>query len=513
MTRNRLLVRLTLICGAVLCGVLALMNAHVLLLHVFNDPRGYVVPLAAGITLLAGFTWLVRCMRSTPPPSGVCKSGLLDYTVLFVASFALRLFFVLWIQTPQYSDFQLFHWVTSQIARREPIYLGDPYFQVWAYQIGFPALMFPVLRAWNDIRALLIVNCVFMAGSGLCILYLLRKYLPRATALLLASLYCLLPYPYALASVYTNQHLAMLLFYAGMCFLAARDAGRGTADGQRPLLRGYVLCGIAAVLVALGNMARPEGVLFVTAGAVYLVIAGGSQTPGGFAATPFPKGVFRAVSQAAVFVLAYFLSSALLSGMIVWTGTNPHGLQNEAPLYKFAVGLNAQSGGRFNAADAAIITGSYTPDERDAMFRELIRERLSRPVELPSLFVRKSYIVWTEYDAHFPAILRTEENHRFPLLGYGISARMLTRLFTAWGSLWFVALYALAALVFWNHQKKPQVPGFLVFIALLLLAAFAAFLLVEVQRRYAYVVFPALFAAAAMMPRPAMEVLHDHPGH
>ena len=83
----------------------------------------------------------------------------------------------------------------------------------------------------------------------------------------------------------------------------------------------------------------------------------------------------------------------LLSGLVIWTGLNQYGLTNRAPEWKFILGLNQETMGRYSDTDAAAVFGAGV-DQRQVL-EALAKERLSISLpDLLKLMVQKIRIMW-----------------------------------------------------------------------------------------------------------------------
>ena len=100
------------------------------------------------------------------------RFSVLFAAALFLLSFSLKAIFVFIIKTPQYSDFQLFYWVTVEIAEGIPNYLSQRYFEIWAYQTGFPAANAQFVNIHGrNINSLVLVNFAFASLNNASCLY------------------------------------------------------------------------------------------------------------------------------------------------------------------------------------------------------------------------------------------------------------------------------------------------------------------------------------------------------
>lgn len=181
---------------------------------------------------------------------------------------------------------------------------------------------------------------------------------------------------------------------------------------------------------------------------------------------------------------AYFLCGALISGLVVWTGLNRLGLTNQAPEWKFVLGLNTQSLGRYSDADAAAVFGPGVADWRGELER-LLEERLT--ISLPALLrlmAHKIRIMWGGFEdaswvltASYLAELEGRGLAAAALTGTGVLQRLCSG---CWISM--NLLNAGAALSALRRRERPR--GVRLLLMLTALAYFCAHLFIEIQIRY-----------------------------
>lgn len=490
----------------------------------------------AGFTaLFCLFAFLIYFLISTRFVM-LIKSGALFIISLFLLSFASKALFVVGIDTPQYSDYVLLLDATCDIAEGTRNYLQLPYFQLWAYQTGFPAFMSIFSKLFGgNVTALLFINCMFAAGTNVLVYCIVRLRTGEKPARVAAVIYLVFPYVFGMSSIYTNQHIATFLFYLGT-YVAFRF---GKSWIIAPLTAGF--------LIAFGNSIRPEGILFVASVAVYVlfeILKGGSD-PGSMAGKlekgkklkriilkaegnsgtgsqvpPYAKGeaennylsnasgkidvneikksnVNRVKLVRGIVVIAsYLLFINIASRIFISSGLNPNGLTNGFPLYKFAVGLNHDSNGCYSKDDVRTLLSIDDESERDAEALRLIRERLSVPVtSFIRLFKNKASVVWTA-KWRYPAFNGINNDSAFDLHLLRISVGRLNTAMTFFDYLIYLLCFlatSVSSLLTSVGKRDAASPFFMI----LFVSAFAVYLLIEVQYRYAYVAMPALLIWAA----------------
>lgn len=407
--------------------------------------------------------------------------------ILFIVSLSVKLLFVFITKTKQYSDFQLFYWVTSQIANKTPKYLSQPYFSIWAYQLGFPAVMSPVIKGFGmDIVPLLIANCIFMSITNVLLYLILREFCSDKTSRMVAFAYAFFPLNLSLSPVYTNQHLAAMLLFAGFYILIHK---------QRFTLGKAVIAGI---FFSLSNMVRPEAVLMIAALLGYGVITVLQRFSKETLKVKF-REVFLPVGCA---ILVYFIGNAAISKLFVLSGISPYGLSNNFPLYKFVVGLNHSTSGTFSKEDAdKLFESKYfieNPDQRDEEAIKLIKERLSvGPKRLSLLLSKKIRIMWSCDASWYPAFNGIDLNKSINILNISIPVRFLLYLFTAVDSAFYLLIFLFGIISMLTALKAEKNSSVQIISVTFFIVTFFVYWLIEVQHRYAYIAFFALFVVAS----------------
>ncbi|MDR1158229.1 MAG: glycosyltransferase family 39 protein [Oscillospiraceae bacterium] len=499
MIKNNAITKALFLIGTALFALLACKNLYVLIdktVPLFSNRATAAKSLllfSAVLVACAAVVYVVDrfCRRENAVPE---RKGTIKYyyIALFFIAYALRFVWISTVKTPQYSDFQLFYWITNNIASGSSRYTTDPYFYTWAYQAGFPAFMAPfaVLFPQNEL-ALVYVNCLFEAGTVLCIFYLLRKFFSRKSAFVLSLVYLVFPFPYTLASVYTNQLSAVFFMYLGVCIAFSRIP----LDGAR--------CCVGAVCFAVGNMLRPEGILFFSGFAALLLFLTFHQNRDARSAlsAKVTNSLLRRVLPLVLFCAVYLCLSAVISQLFVWANLNPNGLKNNFPLYKFATGLNASSTGQYTKEDATFLMSldsDYDAKTRDAMTLDIIHKRLSiGPVKLAAHMWRKADVMWTDKQSTFPALAPFSDND---VISLGVSMRVVTlkNILTLIDGLYWLLLFLFGAFSQFRLFRRREVSPCLLFAVILFLGTFFVFSVVEVQKRYDYIMLPVLFLLAAV---------------
>lgn len=411
------------------------------------------------ILAVAGSYWVFRRFPRIP----------LFTLWLFLGTVAVNLAWVLWLDPSPASDFSLMHSAAQSLLRGDLSFNANSYFILWSYQLPFVALEALLLWFWNDPMCIQVFNCLCAAGS-VCLLYrMLRGQVSGAAAKTTAVCLMLFPTIGAMSSLLTNQCAGAFFLVLGV-WLACSD------DGKKLGFARYLLAGLA---IQMGNLLRPEGVIVLVALLAY----------GVFFVLHHPAAVKRAALATAALAAVYLVTGAAADQAVIRTGLSPHGVDNQLPQWKFVCGTNFETNGGYAAADferlKETLDGDSLPTgQTDAVVREILTERLSHPLtDWLTLLRNKLDRFWNKPGTGWAFVDITERSPAFQKTIRPLIEEFDRTLF------WLAAMLSLAGLLLEKKEPRQFVPYFVFF------AAFAAFLLIEVQPRYTY--FPNFFLIAA----------------
>lgn len=307
--------------------------------------------------------------------------------VLFCCSLACKVVLVANLNTPQTSDFLMFYNAAQAVANGDFSLLQSVYFKNWGYNTGIVLYEAAWIKLFgNSLFPMMLANCAYIAGVNVFVYLMAKLYTKEKYARIAAVLYLFYPASYFLASVLTNQHIANLLTIAGLyCFARLFQQARLGISFIKPAFAGLFL--------ALGNVMRPIGIICIAAIIVFHLLFVMSMRR-----EKCDSQVMQATKITALTVLVYFTVNIVLSAGIAMGGINENGLRNNYPLWKFVVGLNQDTTGRYSNEDVRQIYAIPNEWERDRVSENVIRERLSDPVKIAVLMVNKSNIMWVQDD-------------------------------------------------------------------------------------------------------------------
>ena len=457
--------------------------------------------------LIAGVTWLKLEAETAPFVAALfyAAAGLMVVTAivclcravpaknevrfcicLALAAFAIRELFVLLVPTEPVSDFGNMYSAALDMVRGNDVLNDRTYFQWWPYQSGMVLWMALWVRLFGaGVGFFQTMNCLCGAGTAVLVYALARRFASTQGARAAGLLYLLYPTSILLSPVLTNQHLSELLL------LAALYVATGGERAMKPqLLRG----GAAGLLLALSHIIRPAAVVAVAAVLAVLILELLQWKELG------SHGLMPVVGGTLAVALIYFLVTRGASWLVQVTGLNDYGLGNNVPLWKFILGFNVDTAGRYSEADALIVFASDSLTDIQEASRRLLEERLASltPGQLLTLFWEKIKGMWGKFEPAWWAFTQNVTDlyaargqgevltwtlEKYKRLASGLSIA---------GSLLIAAGCVRAAM---KEERGRRAALLLVLTAL---AYFCAHLLIEIQERYRTTLFVVAFPLAAI---------------
>lgn len=403
-------------------------------------------------------------------------------------TFGLRLLYILLVQTPPNSDFVTLYGAARQMAGLEGAggwqQPSGGYFYWWGYQIPFVLYEAAVLKVAPSIWALKGMNLVFMTGIGLLIFLIGRLFLSEKAAVAVTFLYAVYPGSIHLASVLTNQHISLFFLLLGVWLLLAHR------EWYQMLLSG--------VCMALGNLMRPEGVIFlltmVFCGiwfALRAVRPGTRLSGDGQKGRTLPIIGKRALSILLVLVTFWGVSQAA-GGVMKGTGIAPYGISNHRTEWKFVLGLDFTSrNGGYSVKNAHILE-IEDDAQRAAEMRRIVAQSLEECDNVPAFFWRKTKAMWgVEEPVYLSRFHVTPKG--------GVHLRVTQGLEIAGKAIYILvwSLLAWSAVWLWRHPQRRR-NGAALFCMAAVCATFCVYLFIEAHARYRYFIIPMVFLAAGV---------------
>lgn len=398
---------------------------------------------------------------------------------LFALSFILKLAVALSADARPESDFRAMYDAAIQFKNGDFSFAELDYFRRWAYQTGFVIYQGFIMSVFGEgTKPLLVMNCLFLAGSNVLVYKLARLYVNERASRVAALLYLIYPAAYTLAPVLTNQHLStFLILLASYLFLQ---------DKRKWYV--YALGGAAA---GLGNVIRPVGIVFVTGVIIFVAvktIANLRDKEG---------GASRHVKRAVLVVIPYLLIGSVLSFAVSASGVNPNGLTNTDPLWKLVCGLNYDSDGRYTSELSERVFSIEDDDARHEYESEIIREHIVGLMPRIARFTaNKAYVMWAEYE-NVDFGFQDVGGKYFSLFGKDFIYQSFVRKAQSVDRCFFAFMLLLYLIAFTGAVRKKRVNDVFLFTSTIMLIYIGSHFLIEVQPRYREFLYPFLFVSAA----------------
>lgn len=199
-------------------------------------------------------------------------------------------------------------------------------------------------------------------------------------------------------------------------------------------------------------------------------------------------------------VAVYILATRGMSWLVQVTGINQNGLTNQVPMWKFVLGLNAESKGGWNAADDAVVFAADQLAENQAAARRLLEERLAElpPGRLLALFWEKIKGMWGDFEAtHWTFTAGVTETYaargQAGILSWTLPKAVRLASGFAIANCLLVAAGCIRAAL-----KKERCREAVLLLTLTALAYFCVHLFIENQRRYRTLLFAVVLPLTAI---------------
>lgn len=379
--------------------------------------------------------------------------------ILFIVSFLIRIIAILILDFPQVSDAKTLLEASYSFANNDFSFQALPYFKMWGYQTGFVVYEGLILKIFNSVFVLKLLNAVFSSSLVLLIYYFGKKLVSEKSAKVASILYMIFPYSIYMNTIMINHHIAAFFTYVGILFLLR----------ENKKIKDYA---ISAVLISLGNAMRPENIIVLFS----LIL---------FEMFRLKKNLVKETfKRLGIFILIYFLIGTTFSFAIQKTGINEVGLKNNNPLWKFVLGFNHDSCGYYDSDDEI-----YLNDEKKEM--DIIKERiLVSPVKMTRLMACKVNRLWLQTGLSAKNDMYLEKT--FNIFGTQIKFTDVQNLVLGFNNiLYIVTLFAFMLGVIFNKKKVGKSNS--LFFLILIVVTFCVFLLIEIQPRYAYFIQVSIF--------------------
>lgn len=374
--------------------------------------------------------------------------------LLFLISFIVRLVFIIVFNFPQVYDFATLLDASHMFSNGDYSFNQWFHFHTWGYQTGFVIYQGFLLKLLNILYSSLLVLFVYKLS---------RRISDEKSARVVSILYMVFPFYLFLNTVLVNSHLATLLMYLGILFLIKKEKS----------FKDYVIAGL---LIALGNIIRPEGIIVVLTLLVYEFFL-------------FDKSkLLNTLVRISSFLIIYFSIGFISSFLVIKSGVNPSGLENKDLLWKFILGFNYETCGYYNDDDS-----KYQVDRETEI--NIIKERaLGDLSRTGSLMLCKIDHFWLESGLE----LETGSFNDKSMNVFGINIKFSDISNEAMSFNKDINIFILFMFLLGIVVNRKKISNEVLFLLIMTVITFFVFLFIEIQPRYMYFIHVSLFILASL---------------
>ena len=348
---------------------------------------------------------------------------------IFIISLIIRIVSILYLDTQVTDDFKLMFDASRSLINGNLAFLNTPYFKTFTYQLGHVLYQAFLLKIWNNILFLKIVNSIITSLIVLFIYLISRKLFSERIARSCSLLYLFYLYPIYLNSVLTNQHLPALITLIVIYLLTTKKYD----------YKLFIICG---VLLSIANVFRTESIVIILGIVGYNICLSNKDN--------FKK---------------MFSYSLILIGVYMTVSLNTN-LTNKAPTWKFYCGLSDKYNGIYNSYDEGVY---FTSNDTNKLLLDRIKNSYTK---LPILFLKKEVILWTQtnYD------IRINNNINNSIFNFILNFNQ--------GILNFTYILFVISLFPWKKDYKSNK---ILLLKIILALYYGVYMFIEISPRYAYI--------------------------
>jgi hypothetical protein len=367
------------------------------------------------------------------------------YLFLFILAFIIRIISIIYLKVDITDDYKTMLDASKELIKGNLSFLNTFYFKRFSYQLGHVLYQALLLKIFNKVIFLKIVNSI-ITSLIVVFIYLISKNLFKETTARIISLgYIFYLYPLYLNSVLTNQHLPALIVLIILYLIITKKSTTKLSI-------------IIAILLSISNIFRTESIIFILGITIYNLIK-------------ITKSNYKSIiKNTSIMIIVYLICNLLVSNILLLTPLNTK-LENKASLWKFYCGLNYEYNGIYNEEDQDVFFNTSNQ-------KELLVERIKEEnYKLPILFLKKEVILWTQtnYD------LRITNNMNQSIYNFLLNFNQ--------GYLNIIILLFVISLFPYKDLKNDKI----LLIKIILGLYVCIYALIEISPRYAYILHILVF--------------------
>lgn len=383
---------------------------------------------------------------------------------LFLASMLTKIIVICIINPPVDSDFLTMYEASKSLRVGNLDYTNWNYFIMWGYQVGHVLYQAILLKICNSVFFLKLVNCFALSGTTV-IIYLTVKELFNEQAAKFSSLsYLIYLHPVLLTTVLTNQHVPTFLFFLSFYILI-----NDKLFNKNQKLK-FI---IAGVLIGIGNIMRPEGIVFILTTIIYIIIIGYKNDK-----------IKNCFIGTIIILISYLLVAKGSSLAFQVSGISKSGLSSTDNLWKFVLGTNYESQGWYRDGDT-----KYLGNSKKEM--EVIKSRtIERPLQFAKLLVIKAEVFWIGNNLYWSNTYLYSQN--LTIGSHELSGERVNEYLNKINEQTYFIIFILFifSLIYMNKNKYNEKINLFI---ILICVYFSVYLFIEIMIRYTYTPRVAIF--------------------
>ncbi|ALS25944.1 dolichyl-phosphate-mannose-protein mannosyltransferase [Paenibacillus sp. 32O-W] len=386
--------------------------------------------------------------------------------LLLIVGGGIRLAWILNVETAPVSDFLIMYQGAQSAAKGDfSLFSTAPYFVRWPYQIGFTLYQALLIKVFgNSLIVLKLFNVLISSATAVVVFFIAKNLFNDICGKIASLLYVFYVPLIIMCSVLTNQHLSTFLYTLGIYFAI------------RPTRKyNWIYIGLC---FGFGNLIRPMGSFYIGILFLYVVY---------LFLIPFFKNMRGIWVKTGLGVLAvFFIVQHIFSFVCSISGITSYPLSNKEPYWKFVVGLNASTNGKYSQDDNKYVSQFKLGKERDKAELLLVKERLHDKEQLLKLFSTKFVMMWGGGDSStYWSVKNTDQESWIKYLDR--AERILYLL--------LLGLGCISMGYFIIRNNFENIPMLLIMI---ILGYAALHLVIEVQTRYRHDILPFMFVVSSV---------------
>ena len=360
---------------------------------------------------------------------------------IFILALITRLISVFYLRVSILDDFKVMYSASKSLINNDLSFLSTPYFQTFSYQFGHVLYQSFLLKIFNSVIFLKIVNCLITSSIILFIYLIGKKLFNENIGRISSLLYIFYLYPLYLNSVLTNQHLPALIVLIVIYLLISKEYN-------------YKLFIFIGLLLSISNIFRTEAIIIVMGIIIYNICLSNK------------KNMFKYFSYSLILVVCYF-SFNFIFNFLIHYNYNIY-LKNNSPEWKFYCGLNDKYNGIYNEEDQnEYFNGNDT--------HKLLVDRIKNEyIKFPVLFLKKEVILWTQ--TNYDIQITNNINNKILSFMYLFNQGVLNFSYI----LFIISLFP-------KKFKKSSGVDKTLLIKIILGLYFGVYMFIEISPRYAYI--------------------------